>query len=327
MNTRGYLLLLLGLGLFIGLLIYYGLDDIFSAMSVMGWGLGVVVASHLLPLFIDCLSWRFLFVWERIPGFHHILYSRWIGEAVNALLPSAQVAGDVVRARILALHGYSPVHAGASVFTEIAVALISQTIFALIGIVCLMIIGCRTVILNGMIGFVILIGFFALFFFAYRRGFWSGLIGLLSVLVGKERMQEISGSAEAMDQAIREIYQHKGSVAIAVVLRLIGWMAGAVEVWVALWFLDSDPSVPKALLLESLGHMIRGAAFLVPGAIGVQEGGFVFLGSLVGLTPEISLSVSLSKRVRELVLGIPALLAWQIEEGRNLFFRQIKRKR
>jgi hypothetical protein len=78
-----------------------------------------------------------------------------------------------------------------------------------------------------------------------------------------------------------------------------------------------------AVLLESLGHVIRGIAFLIPGAYGVQEGGFVFLGSMVGLSPEIALSMSLAKRFRELVLGLPALVAWQVEEGR-LIFRRMK---
>ena len=42
-------------------------------------------------------------------------------------------------------------------------------------------------------------------------------------------------------------------------------------------------------------------------------------GAVVGLGPEVALALSLIKRVRELVIGAPALLAWQIAEGRNFF--------
>jgi hypothetical protein len=33
----------------------------------------------------------------------------------------------------------------------------------------------------------------------------------------------------------------------------------------------------------------------------------------VGLGPETALALSLAKRVRELVLGIPGLIAWQLD--------------
>ena len=63
-----------------------------------------------------------------------------------------------------------------------------------------------------------------------------------------------------------------------------------------------------ALLLESLGQAVRGAAFAVPGALGVQETGYVLLAPLAGLTPDVALALSLAKRVRELLLGLPGLL-------------------
>jgi hypothetical protein len=58
---------------------------------------------------------------------------------------------------------------------------------------------------------------------------------------------------------------------------------------------------------------VRAGAFAVPGALGVQEGGYVMLGRVVGIGPEIALALSLAKRVRELVLGIPGLIAWQLD--------------
>ena len=39
-------------------------------------------------------------------------------------------------------------------------------------------------------------------------------------------------------------------------------------------------------MLESLGQAIRGAAFAIPGALGVQEGGYLLLAPLVGLPRE-----------------------------------------
>jgi len=61
-------------------------------------------------------------------------------------------------------------------------------------------------------------------------------------------------------------------------------------------------------VLESLGQAIRGAGFAIPGALGVQEGGYLLLAPLAGLAPGAALALSLAKRVRELLLGLPGLL-------------------
>ena len=77
-----------------------------------------------------------------------------------------------------------------------------------------------------------------------------------------------------------------------------------------------------ALVIESLGEAIRTVAFPIPAALGVQEGGLVLLGGLFGLTPDVSVALSLAKRVRELGLGIPGLVVWQAEHAATTFARR-----
>jgi hypothetical protein len=74
-----------------------------------------------------------------------------------------------------------------------------------------------------------------------------------------------------------------------------------------------------ALALESLVLALRTAAFVVPGAAGVQEGGYLVLGAVFGLPPEVALALAVLKRARELVMGLPALLLWQWVEARRAF--------
>ena len=63
-----------------------------------------------------------------------------------------------------------------------------------------------------------------------------------------------------------------------------------------------------ALLLESLGQAIRGAAFAIPGALGVQEGGYLLLAPLRrACAPDAALALSFAKRAREILLGVPGL--------------------
>jgi len=73
--------------------------------------------------------------------------------------------------------------------------------------------------------------------------------------------------------------------------------------------------------LRSLGAGVRAAAFMVPGALGVLEGSYVAFCALFGLPAETALTIALSKRVRELALGLPGLIVWHWVEGRRLLRR------
>ena len=75
--------------------------------------------------------------------------------------------------------------------------------------------------------------------------------------------------------------------------------------------------IVEALVIQSLGRAVRSAAFMVPGGLGVQEGGYMVIAGLLGLGPDVGLALSLVKRVREIAVGVPALLAWQWAEGRR----------
>jgi hypothetical protein len=73
----------------------------------------------------------------------------------------------------------------------------------------------------------------------------------------------------------------------------------------------------NALSLESLGQAIRGAAFAVPGALGVQEGGYLLLAPLAGLPPDMALALSLAKRAREIILGLPGLFYLRLSKSKS----------
>jgi uncharacterized membrane protein YbhN (UPF0104 family) len=93
------------------------------------------------------------------------------------------------------------------------------------------------------------------------------------------------------------------------------------EIWIALRALGIDASITDAIILQSCVTTVRQAMFLVPGGIGVQEGGYVFVGHLLGISGETAFALSLISRVREVAIGVPGVIAWQIYEGRRLLGR------
>jgi hypothetical protein len=92
-----------------------------------------------------------------------------------------------------------------------------------------------------------------------------------------------------------------------------------VETWLTFRLMGLALTLPAALAVDSLIYGMRSAAFMVPNALGVQESGLVLLGFLLGVSPGASLALSLIKRARDLVIGIPAVLVWQAIEARHVW--------
>src|SRR5258705_12108314 len=141
-----------------------------------------------------------------------------------------------------------------------------------------------------------------------RRGLFSKLMRTATRFAGKRDWSQWMSQAAAIDLAVDTTYGRAGPVAASFLLSLIGWLVGTGEVFLVLELLNNPVSWVNALLLESLGQAIRGAAFAVPGALGVQEGGYLLLAPLAGLPPDTALALSLAKRAREIILGLPGLL-------------------
>jgi uncharacterized membrane protein YbhN (UPF0104 family) len=78
------------------------------------------------------------------------------------------------------------------------------------------------------------------------------------------------------------------------------------------------PTYADAVAIESLAQAARGAAFAVPGAVGVQEGGLVVLCALFGVPAHSALALSLIKRAADILVGVPGLVVWHTLETRHL---------
>ncbi len=317
MKRGAIIALMLGLALFIGLVVHEGIASVADALAAAGWGLLVVVAYHLLPLLLD--SGALAVLPPRRHRFVTVLRARWINESVNGLLPVAQMGGPLVMVRQLVQDGGRADQAGAVVTVATTQQMLSQAVFAAIGIVLLAAYaGDRTLMWVLLIGSALFAANATWFYYLQRRGLFARLARMLNKVASGRDWLDLTGGAEALDVAVQSVYRHAGAARASFALNLAGWLAGTGEVWLALYFLGHPVSLMDALFLESLGQAIRGIAFLIPGALGVQEGGYVLLGAMVGVPADTALALSLTKRARELLLGLPGLLDWQIHEGRRL---------
>ncbi len=306
-------LLTTGALLFIGVLASQGLSAVLSALAAAGWGLVLVALFHLWPLVLDAAAIRVLFGSDGHPNaLRDAILARWAGESANSFLPAGQIGGPVLMARHLAQRGMPMHDAAASITVSTTVQVVAQILFALLGVALL---GAQAGHMSQhslRTSALLASGFLAVqiggFYLLQRRGFFGKLIRVASRFAGHRDWSGWVSRAEAIDLAIQGIYGRGGHVAASFFLSLLSWIIGTGEVFLTLVLIGHPVGWVDALILESLGQAIRGAAFAVPGALGVQEGGYLLLAPVAGLPPQAALALSLAKRAREILLGLPGLL-------------------
>ena len=315
-----YLLAAGGAALFTALLIRQGAPHVIAAFASAGWWIAAVAIYHLfVPVFLDALAWWALFPKSERLSLWQLFWMRWIGESVSTLVPSATVGGDVVRARLAALHGTPIPTAAASVLVDITLGVFVQIVFTLLGLGLIVsatgqqgFIG--PTLIGAIIGVLAIVGFYVV----QRLGMFRFIGKMISRLANAEDWHSMVHSGHRLDQAIRSLYARRAGVIGCCAATGISLLLGSGEIWIALHALGLQATIVNAVILQSMVLAIRSAVFPVPGALGAQEGGYVVVGSLLGIPGDAAFALSLISRVRELILGIPGLVVWQFIEARRV---------
>jgi putative membrane protein len=316
-----WLLGIAGAALFIAIIVHQDLSKIGAAFATAGWAIVGIVAYHfVVPVFLDAVAWWVLFPRsDRLP-LRKLLWMRWIGESVSTLVPSAAVGGDVVRARLAAINGAPlPVAAG-TVLVDLTLGVFTQAAFTVVGVVLLVdVTGQKNFVGPTLIGTLIGVVGVAGFYFVQRLGMFRFLAKIIARLANSPEWQSLVQGGETLDQTIRALYARRKAVIACCAWTVISLVAGSGEIWIALHALDLHATLANALILQSMVLTIRSAAFAVPSGLGVQETGYYFVGQLLGIPDYLAVTLALIARVRELAIGIPGLICWQLIEVRRLW--------
>ena len=310
-----------GMSVLVGLTIWYGADNVGSAMLSAGWACVLVVLARIVAVGIAGVGWWLLFPPPQ-PAFWMCVGIRFIREGANALLPLAQIGGDFIGARCMALRGVRGTLAAASVIVDVLLQATSQLAFAIIGLTLLMAMGGNELVVWPVaIGIAFAVPALGGFLLVQGELGRRVVTKALSMFAG-DRTWEVFGAVDDLFAKLNVLYSHRGLLARSATWHLIGWFVGATEVWVVLNAMGHPIDYGDAVIIESLMHAVRGAAFAVPGALGAQEGGLIVLCAMFGVPPEAALALSLVKRIPDLVIGIPGLIGWQVLEGWNYHSRR-----
>jgi len=314
------LALVLGLALAIVLVVWRGFGTIAGAMATLGVGVFLLPLVYAPHLFGIAFSWRHPVPEAQRPRFAVFLHAVWIGFSVETLLPMAGVAAELVKARLLIRAGARTADAASLAVVDLTVQSVMLAVWAAGGVALLALLKAGTSLLwPAVAGAAVLAVATAAFLLVQR----AGAFGFLTrsggrVAGGATRWAGLHAGAADMDRTLRTIHDRPLRLAAACAIRCLTRCALVAELWVAALLMGQPILLSDGAMLIGIVGALRAAAFILPGGWGLQEGGFVMLGGVLGLSPDFALALSLATRARELMLGVPALLVWHFAEGRSL---------
>ncbi|MBN4083179.1 flippase-like domain-containing protein [bacterium AH-315-B06] len=309
--------LLLGLGFLAAVLWRVDLDAVIRHVGAIGWGIVAVLAIHLVAFLADTVSWRSVFPRERLKdlSFHALWKVRMVGAALNRVTPVVGLAGEPVKAILLRkYHNVGYQEGAASLVLAKTANLIALVIFLAGGLGLALAAGqlpagteWPVIAAFGTLSF----GIFVLFLVQRLRLSSAAASWLAKRRLGRPLAKAIQ-HIQALDHRFVENYtRDRRRFAIAVLLTLVNWAMGAVELWITLWLLGYPISMVEAWGAEAAVELVRAATFFIPASIGAQEAAYVLvLGPIIG-QPPLGLAVAVIRRFREIVWIIWGfVIAW-----------------
>jgi len=295
-----------------------GFDPVFAAIARAGFGGLALLCLFALLVFVSlAVAWYFLLPPDHRRPVREFYVARLVRDSIAEISPFSPVGGMVAAARLMTLKGMSAPYAAASVAGDATTEAMAQVVFLAFGL------GWGLTqfrhlegsgpITEAMLAVLLLaVPGIALLIFLQKRG------ALFAERMARRFFPQIQAGV-SFHQAIEELYDSPARLAVSAALHLLAWIGAGLGTFIAFRLVGGHIGLLNAVALEALLCTLRSIAAPVPAAIGVQEWGYAMLAPLFGLPAEMGLAVSLLKRAREIVLGVPALIYWQAVESRRAF--------
>ena len=316
MKQVSILLALAGLALGTAVIGWFGADRVIAATLSVGWGGFIILLVGQLLLFaVLGLAWNVIM--PRRGLLRIMTWGRMVRDAAANCLPFTLMGGILAGARSVGGSGVPWALAFGSSVVDVTAEFLSQIAFIALGLILLLVRAPESgLALPAGVALAIALAGGASFVFLQLGA--GRVFRALGSRIAGDRFAGASARMDMLQAELTGFYQRSARLALGSAIHFVGWLGTGFAGWVAYRLLGADIDLPSVLAIEALLQVLLTAAFLVPGAIGVQEAGYAVIGAAFGLPPELSLGVSLLRRARDLALGIPILLIWQVTEARRV---------
>ena len=311
-------LALAGLLLAILLVAYFGFGNVAKAVGSVGIGaFGRIVACQLALLVVLGLCW-YVIVPPR--GGHPLwvfIWGRMVREAGANCLPFSTVGGFVFGARAVTLYGVSWHTATASTVVDITAEFLAEIAFTGIGLFLLIArFPNSSLAVPIEVGLALAVAACCVFIWLQKGA--TTIFAKLGSRIAANRFDDAKERLDVLQAELGAIYGQTLRLGLCVTLHLVGFLGAGVNSWVIFHALGVNLGLGDAVAIEALLAAVSAIGFLVPASAGVQEAGYVGLGAIFGVLPEVALGASLVRRARDILIGVPCLLLWQLAEVRRL---------
>ena len=251
------------------------------------------------------LSWRLLLPpdGER-PPLGRLFLIRLAGDSLNQLTPTASLGGEPFKAQRLTSFGIPWQEATASLMVQKLLMVLSLVsyLFLSLALIPLALPGLPpNIAWFAFLGALVLLAGGAAFAFVQRKSPCALLVRLLK-RVGwcPAFLAEKEEDLARLDALLAAFFRdHPGRGALSYCLFLAGWMLHALEVYLIFWLLGHALTPGQAFCLDALSQLVAGLGFMVPAALGVQDGGNILLTLGFNLGATLGAGFSIMRRFRE----------------------------
>jgi len=319
MKHAGAIVATAGLALAISLYVREGVDDVLSLLSRAGWGLVLAGLVHVVPMIVNARAWQILFASGPKPPLALVSLGVWVRESVNGLLPVARIGGEIASYRLLTARGMRRVAVAASLLADMTMSVLTQAAISAVVVAYLLASGIGGNLMGDVAYGLVVLALAGIAFLWAQRGSTLESIARKIDRIVAGRFRCVIAYSSRIDRALRGIYRRWRTVLGCALWQSLAWISGALELWVELYFLGEPVDALTALTIELAIQAVSSVAFVVPAALGVQEGAFVVVGRAVGLDVSTALALAAARRVRDLVVFFPGLLFWHWHEVRGRY--------
>ncbi len=303
-------LFLAGATALIAITLHAGMIPVLQAVAALQFsGLAVITLLHLPVIALMGLAWWLIGRPAARAG--AFVVARLARDAVAETLPFSQLGGFVGGVRMLVLTGSRALDASLSLFADLLAEFGAKLFYTLAGLL----------VLAWLLPHAPLLRPFSL---ALAAAFLAaGAVVLLRrrlrMALNRLALWALRKTLPAGDVAERDFASvfTPAHILPSFVVHALCWLLGAAEAWITFRLMGVEASLGQALVVDSLVTAFRTLGFLVPGALGIQEAGYVIVCALFGISPAQAIAFSLARRARDIVIGLGGLGLWQTLEIRK----------
>ena len=276
----------------------------------------ILIIAHIPTIYFDALSWQLLMKKNYLGIFWCFIIS-WISQTAGKVMPTGNITGEFVRIYLSVKKGMKLSEASSTVIGDLALAAFSLLLITIFSLSFILFSYKDFLLLDEdniylLLSIFVLILFSILFCLMIRKRFIRFLLRNSHKYTSFKLSKKLINSLIRFDYELNLLSYRLRIVFFALFIRMLGWIGGAFEIYVFFLIIGIDVSIMDVLIIESFTAILRAIVFFVPAGLGIQEFAFVIAGSFVGLSSEAAFSAAIGRRLREVLVGIPALISWYI---------------